>query len=108
MSDWTDICALSAIPQRGSRTLRLGGEPVALFRTHDDRIFALIDRCPHKNGPLSQGIVHGHAVTCPLHNYRIALATGEATGGDKGCTPTLAVEVREGRVFIARPIQAAA
>ncbi len=102
MSDWIDIGAVADIPVQGARTLTLDAVPIAVFRTIDDRVFALVDRCPHKGGPLSQGIVHGHSVSCPLHNWRIGLADGRAQGDDQGCTHTLAVEVREGRVRIAR------
>jgi nitrite reductase (NADH) small subunit len=73
-----------------------------VFRTGDDKVFALINRCPHKGGPLSQGIVHGHSVACPLHNWNIALATGEAQGNDKGCTPVIPVKINAGRVLICR------
>ncbi|MFW2830341.1 nitrite reductase small subunit NirD [Sphingomonas sp. ID0503] len=103
IGDWLDIGWLQEIPLRGSRTVPVdGGEDIAVFRTGDDKVFALIDRCPHKNGPLSQGIVHGHSVTCPLHNWKIALATGSAEGEDKGCTPVIPVKVSGGRVLICR------
>lgn len=108
MTDWIDIGTLADLPLRGSRTLTLGGEPVAVFRTHDDQVFALIDRCPHKGGPLSAGIVHGHAVACPLHNMRIALATGAALGEDAGCTPVVPVRLEGERILIAMPVRAAA
>jgi nitrite reductase (NADH) small subunit len=104
MTDWIDIGTLADIPQRGARTVQIGGETdIAVFRTGDDQVFALINECPHKKGPLSQGIVHGHSVACPLHNWNIALASGEALGPDKGCTPTVAVRQEDGRIFIARP-----
>src|SRR3546814_2207784 len=74
------------------------------FRTGDDHVFALVNECPHKKGPLSQGIVHGHSVACPLHNWNIALKTGEAQGNDEGCTPTVAVKQEGGRILIARPV----
>ena len=103
IGEWIDVGPLSAIPMRGARTVPVaGGEEVALFRTGDNQVFALVNRCPHKNGPLSQGIVHGHAVSCPLHNWRISLATGEAMGEDKGCTPTIPVKVDSGRVLLCR------
>jgi nitrite reductase (NADH) small subunit len=103
IGDWLDIGWLDQIPVRGSRTVTVaGGEEVAVFRTADNRVFALANRCPHKGGPLSQGIVHGHSVACPLHNWRIALATGEAQGEDKGCTPTIPVKVDAGRVLLCR------
>lgn len=103
IGDWLDIGALNEIPPRGARTIPVeGGEEIAIFRTGDDKVFALVNRCPHKQGPLSQGIVHGHSVTCPLHNWNIALSTGEAQGEDKGCTPTIPVKVDAGRVLISR------
>jgi nitrite reductase (NADH) small subunit len=98
--DWTDVGALAEIPRRGARVLRAGGECIALFRTHDDRVYALEDRCPHKNGPLSQGIVHDARVTCPLHNWVIDLATGEATGADQGSVAVYSLKVTDGRVLI--------
>jgi len=103
IGEWIDVGPLSAIPTRGARTVPVaGGEEVALFRTGDNQVFALVNRCPHKHGPLSQGIVHGHAVACPLHNWRISLITGEALGEDKGCTPTIPVKVDGGRVLLCR------
>ncbi len=108
MTHWIDIGTLADLPPRGSRTLTLAGDPVAVFRTHDDQVFALIDRCPHKGGPLSAGIVHGHAVACPLHNMRIALATGAVLGEDVGCTPVVPVRMEGGRILIAAPVRAAA
>ncbi|MGH6781857.1 MAG: nitrite reductase small subunit NirD [Sphingomonadaceae bacterium] len=101
--DWLDIGPIDQIPLRGSRTVPVaGGEEIAVFRTGDNEVFALVNRCPHKHGPLSQGIVHGHSVACPLHNWNISLKTGEAQGEDKGCTPTVPVKVDAGRVLICR------
>lgn len=103
IGEWLDIGWLKEIPVRGSRTVQVkGGEDIAIFRTGDNRLYALRDRCPHKGGRLSQGIVHGGAVTCPLHNWRIALSSGEALGEDTGCTPTIPVKVVGGRVLICR------
>ena len=103
IGEWLDIGWLHEIPVRGSRTVPVdGGEEIAVFRTGDDKVFALINRCPHKGGPLSQGIVHGHSVACPLHNWNIALAIGEAQGNDKGCTPVIPVKINAGRVLICR------
>ena len=73
---------------------------MAVFRTADDRVYALLDRCPHKGGPLSQGIVFGDAVACPLHNWAIALADGQARTPDKGCTPSFACKVEGGNVLL--------
>ena len=103
IADWLDIGWLNEIPVRGARTVPVaGGEEIAVFRTGDNQVFALVNRCPHKGGPLSQGIVHGHTVACPLHNWNIALKSGQAQGEDKGCTPTVPVKVVSGRVLICR------
>ena len=103
IGEWLDIGWLNEIPVRGARTVPVaGGAEVAVFRTSDNRVFALANRCPHKGGPLSQGIVHGHSVACPLHNWSIALATGEAEGADKGCTPVIPTKVAAGRVLLCR------
>ncbi len=97
---WADVCALGDIPQRGARRIAGRAGPIAIFRTGEDEVFALIDRCPHKQGPLSMGIVHGASVTCPLHAWRINLKSGELMGADagKGCTPTVRVRVLNGRI----------
>jgi nitrite reductase (NADH) small subunit len=103
IGDWLDIGALAEIPQRGARTVAVpGGEEIAIFRTASGNIYALVNRCPHRQGPLSQGIVHGEAVACPLHNWRISLSTGEALGEDKGCVPTIPVRIDAGRILISR------
>jgi nitrite reductase (NADH) small subunit len=97
---WTDIGALAAIPRRGARVVRSAQGCVAAFRTADDQVFALEDRCPHRGGPLSQGIVHGTRVTCPLHNWVMSLETGEALGADEGRAQTFPLRVEEGRILI--------
>jgi nitrite reductase (NADH) small subunit len=99
---WTDVGAASDIPRRGSRRVPSPMGDIAIFRTGDGAVHALRDACPHKGGPLSQGIVHGHAVACPLHNWSIDLATGEAMGADrgKGCTPVVPLEIRDGRLML--------
>lgn len=97
---WTDVGPLADIPERGARVVKSAYGDVAVFRTASGEAFALRDRCPHKGGPLSAGIVHGNAVTCPLHNWVISLATGEAQGADKGCTRTLPVRIESGRVLV--------
>lgn len=108
-ADWLDIGWVDEIPVRGSRVVQVvGGDDIAVFRTGDGQVFALRDRCPHKRGRLSQGIVHGTAVACPLHNWRIALSSGEAQGEDNGCTPTVPVRVDAGRVLIQRAATLAA
>ena len=101
MTNWTEIAKLEDIPKLGSRVLKTDTMSIALFRTAADEVFAIKDECPHKKGPLSQGIVHGTSVTCPLHNWKIDLASGEALGPDEGCTNTYATRVENGRVFLA-------
>lgn len=101
--DWLDVGALVEIPLRGARTIKMGGaQEIAIFRTAGNKLYALVNRCPHKAGHLSQGIVHGEAVACPLHNWRISLVTGEALGEDEGCVPTIPVRVDAGRILISR------
>ena len=89
---WIRIGKLADIPPRGSRCIRNGEMTIAVFRTVDDRVFALEDKCPHRNGPLSQGIIHDGCVTCPLHNWVISLETGLAQGADEGQTRTFPVK----------------
>lgn len=101
VSDWIDIGLASDIPLRGSRIVKAPGGDIAVFRTADGAVFALRDKCPHKGGPLSQGIVHDHGVTCPLHNWVISLETGEAQGADKGCTPKIPVRIEHDRILLA-------
>ncbi len=101
MNAWIAVCRLEDIPVLGSRRIaRERGMPVAVFRTSDNEVFALLDRCPHKGGPLSQGIVFGKHVACPLHNWSIGLDNGSAREPDEGCTPRFAVKVEEGQVHL--------
>lgn len=100
MSNWIDIAALDAVPQRGARKLKTAHGCVAVFRTGDDEVFALDNACPHKQGPLAEGIVHGKAVTCPLHNWVISLETGMAQGADEGQVATYPARVEAGRILL--------
>ena len=88
------------IPRRGARCVKTEHGRIAVFRTADDRVFAMDDRCPHKGGPLSEGIVHGSAVTCPLHNVVIGLDTGHALGADEGAVRTYPVLIEDGRLSL--------
>lgn len=100
---WLDIGPTTQIEAGTARTLPVaGGEEIAVFHTMRGEFYALVNKCPHKQGPLSQGIVHGDTVSCPLHNWRISLRTGEAQGDDKGCTPTIPLKVDGGRLFLLR------
>lgn len=95
-----DVGHLDDIPRQGARVLRTAQGCVAVFRTADDRVFALEDRCPHKGGPLSEGIVHGTSVTCPLHNWVFDLNSGQAQGADEGMVRTFPIRVRAGRILV--------
>ncbi len=101
MTTWTPICRIDDIPVLGARRVaRAQGLEVALFRTGTDAVFALLDRCPHKGGPLSQGIVFGRQVACPLHNWAIGLCDGQAAAPDEGGTPPFKVKVEGREVFL--------
>jgi len=101
MSEWKPVCRVEDIPVLGSRRVgREQGLDVAVFRNDQGDVFALLDRCPHKGGPLSQGIVFGNRVACPLHNWTIGLADGQAQAPDEGCTPRFAVRVEDGVVSL--------
>ncbi len=101
--EWLDIGPVGQISPGNARTLPVrGGEEIAVFHTLEGKFYALVNKCPHKQGPLSQGIVHGHVVTCPLHNWNISLKTGGALGEDKGCVPTIPLRVDAGRIYLLR------
>ena len=100
MTHWIEVLRLEDIPRLGSRVIETDTVRIAVFRTGTDEVFAIKDECPHKKGPLSQGIVHGTSVTCPLHNWKIDLASGEALGPDKGCARTYNTKVVNGMVHI--------
>lgn len=97
---WIAICALDELPRQGARACALPDGDIALFRTVDDRVFALRDRCPHRGGPLSQELVVGAAVTCPLHGWTLDFASGRAHAPDHGCAVRYAVRVVDGTVWL--------
>lgn len=99
--NWIAIGDIDDIPLRGARCVRTPNGKIAVFRTAENEVFAIEDHCPHKGGPLSQGIVHGTAVTCPLHNWVISLETGKAQGADEGAVATIAVRVEDRRIALA-------
>jgi len=98
--EWIEVGALDDIPRQGARVVRRAEGDIAVFRTLDDELFALRDKCPHKGGPLSQGIVHGNKVACPLHDWKIHLDTGIAVAPDEGCAARFPVKLEGGRVFL--------
>ncbi len=100
MSDWIEVGKLSDIPRQGSRIINSDDGDIALFRTIDDEVFALRDECPHEKGPLSQGIIHGKRVTCPLHNWVISLEDGCALPPDEGCATHFPVKLEGESLFL--------
>ena len=100
-NQWKVICKVTDIPVLGARVVQRAVKPdVAIFRNSADKVFALVDRCPHKGGPLSQGIVHGERVACPLHNWNIELDSGCASAPDEGCAQKFSVKVEAGDVYL--------
>jgi len=106
--NWVEIGTINDIPRRGARCVNTPEGRIAVFRTMEDQIFAIDDHCPHKGGPLSQGIVHGASVTCPLHNWVISLETGKALGADEGSVKTIAIRLDGDRILAALELAAMA
>ena len=100
VKSWHEVCALDAIPQLGARVVKCARGNIAVFRNAQDEVFALLDKCPHKGGPLSQGIVHGRKVTCPLHGWNIQLEDGNAVAPDVGCTQRFEAKIENGAVLL--------
>ncbi len=100
MSEWLKVAQIDEIPHLGSRVIKTKTKNIALFRGNQDAIFAIKDACPHKEGPLSQGIMHDNTVTCPLHHWKINLETGEALAPDEGCAQVFEVKTEAGSIFL--------
>jgi nitrite reductase (NADH) small subunit len=100
VNGWRLVCAVNAIPRLGARVVKSAHGDIAVFRNADDEVFALRDKCPHKGGPLSQGIVFGRKVACPLHGWNIGLDDGNAVAPDAGCARSFPVKVEDGIVFL--------
>ncbi len=104
MENWLTVGALEEIPRQGARVMETAEGKVAIFRCRNDKVFALLDECPHKGGPLSQGIVHGEQVTCPMHNWVIKMTDGQAVAPDEGCVPRFPVKVEDGIVYLSMSV----
>ena len=98
--EWVEVEVISDIPKQGARVVNTDEGDIAIFRTDEDEIFALRDKCPHKGGPLSQGIVHGKKVACPLHNWNIHLDTGMAVAPDEGCAARYPVKLEGDKILM--------
>ncbi|HEC26335.1 MAG TPA: nitrite reductase small subunit NirD [Gammaproteobacteria bacterium] len=99
-NDWLEIGKIEDIPKLGSRVVKRAEGDIAIFRNSDNEVFALLNRCPHKGGPLSEGIVYGKTVTCPMHNWCLGLNNGEAVAPDEGCAPTYPIKIEGEKVFL--------
>ncbi|MDC7682787.1 nitrite reductase small subunit NirD [Asticcacaulis sp. BYS171W] len=99
---WVDVGAAIDVPHQGARRVETDLGAIAVFRTVDNEYYAVMDKCPHKGGPLSEGIVHGRHIACPLHNWSFSLESGEAVGADagKGCTPTVPLRIEDERILL--------
>ena len=100
LNEWTKVAAVEDIPPLGARVVKSALGDIAVFRNAEYEVFALLDKCPHKGGPLSQGIVFGRHVACPLHNWSVGLADGEAVAPDSGCAKRFAVKIEAGQVYL--------
>ena len=100
MGNWIKVGALDDIPPLGARVVKSMHGDIAVFRNADDEIFALRDKCPHKGGPLSQGIVFGRKVACPMHGWNICLDDGNAAAPDEGCARSYPVKIEGGVVYL--------
>ena len=98
--NWVDIGALDSIPVEAARLVKTDAGCIAVFRTSASEAYAISDTCPHKQGPLAQGIVAGKFVTCPLHNWVISLETGKAQGADVGQVATYPLKIEAGRILL--------
>jgi nitrite reductase (NADH) small subunit len=108
-SRWIRVTALENIPAREGRAVQIGDREIAIFNL-GDRLLATSNRCPHKSGPLCDGIVTGNSVVCPLHAWKVSLVDGsvERPSSEKErCIETYPVRVDEGVVVVAVPCAAA-
>ncbi|HLT99633.1 MAG TPA: nitrite reductase small subunit NirD [Burkholderiaceae bacterium] len=99
--NWVSVCHVDEVPIQGSRVVQHRSAPdIAVFKAVDGHVFALVDRCPHRGGPLSSGLIHGHSVTCPLHSWNIDLESGQALAPDEGCARKVPVKIEDGMVHL--------
>ncbi|HPE59810.1 MAG: nitrite reductase small subunit NirD [Thiothrix sp.] len=100
MSKWIEVVELKNIPVLGARLVKTRDQDIAVFRGSSNQVYAIRDACPHRGGPLSQGMMHGSTVTCPLHGWKIDLVSGEALGPDEGCVQVFPIKVEDGKVLL--------
>lgn len=85
---------LTSIPPGEGRNFEIGGQKIAVFRNRSDQVFAVQAACPHKGGPLADGLLGGLTLVCPLHAWKFELTTGAAIVGECGLK-TFGVRVDE-------------
>lgn len=110
MSDqarWMRVTDCRNIPPREGRAVRVGGREVAIFNL-GDRFLAIKNRCPHKGGPLADGIVCGAKVVCPLHAWSVNLECGSVgqPGDSRACVQTFPTRIENGVVLLELPADA--
>ena len=101
---WIRIAAISSIPPREGRAVTVAGREIAIFNL-GDRFLAVDNRCPHRGGPLADGILAGDAVICPLHAWRVDLTSGavDRPSDTETCVRSYSVRVDEGVLMLQLP-----
>ncbi|SMF29967.1 nitrite reductase small subunit NirD [Pseudobacteriovorax antillogorgiicola] len=94
------VASLDDIPRQGGRGFLCGAYSIALVRTIDDQLFAIENSCPHRKGPLADGIVHGTKVTCPLHNWVFDLKNGHAEFPDEGQVKCFPIKIEHNDIYV--------
>ncbi|OMF32217.1 nitrite reductase [Paenibacillus sp. FSL H8-0548] len=96
------VANLSDIDIKGSRTIKIKETEIAVFRLTDGSVLAVENKCPHKGGVLSEGMVCGTAVHCPLHDWKIDLRSGRVQEPDEGCVVTFETEIDQvsGSIYV--------
>jgi nitrite reductase (NADH) small subunit len=97
---WHKVCKVADIKPKTSQKITAGELTLALFHLTDGRFMTIEDRCPHQDGPLSDGIITGSIVTCPLHNWRINLISGETLPPDCECIKTYKTKIERDEVWV--------
>ncbi|WP_200760816.1 nitrite reductase small subunit NirD [Effusibacillus dendaii] len=95
-----EIGNIHDLPLQTGRVVKVNGREIAVFRISSGDVRAVENRCPHKNGPLAEGIVAGEYVFCPLHDRKINLNDGNVQAPDSGCVTTYRVDVTDEKVYI--------
>ena len=108
VNKWVRITGIENIPLREGRGVQIAGHDIAIFNL-GDRILAVENKCPHRGGPLADGIVSGSNVVCPLHAWKVDLASGEVVNQSMNapCIKTYATRFENGVVLLEIPVASA-